>query len=156
MAAQQEHAQDLCTCSPNVEYVELPLVDIEHQLLSTIIAEPWMLEHVPGLEVDDFTRPQHRVIFEAIRNLEARLEAITVASLDGYMVALDLVRGTVCRLHCGRQYIGALLRTDSTPSAARTPQRVRAWAGLLRRERHEREVLARRREGEIERGSTEP
>jgi replicative DNA helicase len=140
------NAQPLCTCSPGIDYVARPLVDIEHQLVAAIIVLPALLEQVPGLEVDDFTRSQHRVIFEAIRNLEARREAITVDSLDGYMVALDVVRGTVCRLHCGRQYIRALLRTDCTPSAARTSARVRAWAGLLRRERHERETRAHRKE----------
>lgn len=144
----------LCTCSSRTALVDLPLVDVEHQLLASLIVAPKLLDEVPGLEVDDFERYPHKAIFEAMRNLEHRGEAITVDALHEYMVQLDVVRGTVCRLHAGQVYVTALLRTDNTRAVVRDAAHVRAWAGLLRRMRHERERAQRNLDDAYEPRST--
>jgi replicative DNA helicase len=134
-----------CTCSPGesgspADYRRL--VDVAEQLLATIIERPQLLDEVPELEPYDFDANKHRLVFETIRNLEARGEQISVTAIDSYLAALDEVRGTVCRLHGGREFLLALTRINPTPELARDAAHVRAWAALLRRERQERELAA--------------
>jgi hypothetical protein len=118
-------------------------VDVGEQLVATLLEKPELLDEVPGLEPSDFVSYKLQVVFAAIRNLQARGEEVSMHSVDSYFVALDEVRGTVCRLHAGRSYLLALARVNPVPGVARDADHVRAWAGLLRRERWDREMAAR-------------
>jgi hypothetical protein len=117
--------------------------DTREQLLATLLLRPELLVDEPLLEPDDFlpSLPLFTA-FSAMRNLEARGEAITVDAVHDYLSSLDAVRGTAYSAKAGRYFLLPLLRCDATPPEARTPERVRAWAVLLRRMRLEREVAA--------------
>lgn len=58
------------------------LRDLEASILGGILLRPTHLGELPALEVDDFLDMRHRVVFSAIRNLEARNEAIDAVTLE--------------------------------------------------------------------------
>lgn len=128
-----------CTCSPLTPLVKLPLVSVGEQLIATLLDQPNLLDEVPGLEPSDFESNRLAVVFSAMRNLQARGEAVSAESVDAYLAALDYVRGTVCQLHAGRLYMKALALVNPIPGVVRNAGRVRAWAAILRRARWERE-----------------
>jgi hypothetical protein len=126
----------------------LAVEDVGHRLIAAILARPALLDAVPELEIDDFVGSyRHQAVWAAIRNLQARGRSITIDEIDANQRAIDVVRGTCYRLHCGADYLRALAATDSTPDRARDAAHVRAWAALLRRVRSEVECAVRAAEG---------
>jgi hypothetical protein len=111
-------------------------VEIGERIIAAVLTHPELLDAVPDLEIDDFAADfagkRHRAVWEAIRNLR---EPIGIDAIHEHLAAKDRVRDSVFRLHAGRDYLEALVKADSTPDAARTADRVRAWALLLRRMR---------------------
>lgn len=57
-------------------------VDAEASILGGIFVNPSILAALSMLEIDDFYHHPHRVVFEAIRNLEADRRAIDVVTVD--------------------------------------------------------------------------
>jgi hypothetical protein len=135
-------ATELCLCT-----IKRPalgsLIDVAEQLLATLVEKPELLEEVPGLEPYDFTCARQFTVVSAMRNLQHRGEPVSPKSIDSYLCAVDEVKGSVCRMHSGATYLAALLRVNPVPPAARDAAHVRAWAAVLRRERHDRENARR-------------
>jgi hypothetical protein len=56
--------------------------ELEGAIIGGIILENRALASIPDLEVQDFYDPRHRIVFAAIRNLEAKLRPIDVITLE--------------------------------------------------------------------------
>jgi replicative DNA helicase len=57
-------------------------IDAEASILGGIVLRNELLAELDTLEIDDFYHHQHKVVFEAMRNLEARSQPIDVVTLD--------------------------------------------------------------------------
>ena len=57
-------------------------LDAEASILGGILLRNQVLAEVPELEVDDFYDHKHKVVFQAIRNLEATARPIDVVTLE--------------------------------------------------------------------------
>src|ERR1041385_4378489 len=57
-------------------------VDVEASILGGIIVRNEVLLQLETLEIDDFYDLKHKVVFEAIRNLEATSRPIDVVTLE--------------------------------------------------------------------------
>jgi replicative DNA helicase len=57
-------------------------LDAEASVLGGIILRNELLAQLPTLEIDDFYLPQHRVVFEAMRNLQAAERPIDTVTLE--------------------------------------------------------------------------
>ena len=63
------------------------LKSLEASVLGALLIDDKMLAELPNLEPDDFLDPRHRVVFAAMRNLEAKS-----APLDVVMVEAEIAR----------------------------------------------------------------
>lgn len=98
----------------------------EAKALGALILRNDLLSAVPGLEVDDFSDLRHKVVFQAVRNLESRGEEIGVVSLESeieHQGKLDAVGGIA--------FLG-LLVAESAAAATLTADHVQQWAVRLR------------------------
>src|SRR4051812_49346607 len=57
-------------------------LDAEASILGGVILRNEVLLHLESLETDDFYDHKHKVVFEAIRNLEATAKPIDVVTLE--------------------------------------------------------------------------
>lgn len=72
---------DISTARPNRSALPHDL-DAEASVLGGIILRNELIEKLPTLEIDDFYLPQHRIVFEAIRNLRAADRPIDIVTLE--------------------------------------------------------------------------
>lgn len=105
-------------------------VDVEGSILGGIIVRNEVLSLLATLEIDDFYDLKHKVVFEAIRNLEAAKTPIDVITLEAEIEKagkLDAVGGVA--------FLGELaLRVP-------TPDNVEAYAKIVTQHRISRDVI---------------
>ena len=123
--------------------------DAEQAVIGAILIDNRTLASVPNLEVDDFATGDHKILFTAIRNLEAQGLPIDLVTLGGEIDRWAKVRGLNS------------MRLDATIGACAlrcpAPENVPHYAEILRRHRTTREtkralasLLGQAERGELE------
>jgi replicative DNA helicase len=104
------------------------LRDLEASILGGIILRPDSLGELPRLEVDDFLDLRHRVVFTAMRNLEADGRPIDVVTVEA-----EIAKGEKSEAVGGYAFLGELaLRVPTTDNVLEYARQVRE-ASLSRR-----------------------
>lgn len=93
--------------------------EVERDVLGAILldgGERGVFEHVAEiLNVDDFFKPSHQAIFQAMKSLACDNEIIDILSLTDRLGKLDLLK----KISSGPLYVSAL--TDDVPTASKPP-----------------------------------
>jgi replicative DNA helicase len=86
----------------------------EKALLGLILVRPVVLDQVSDLRVDDFFMPEHRVVFEAILELDRREKKVEIIALS------DLLEtsGEASRLPNGSLFLLELMKSADTGEAS--------------------------------------
>lgn len=92
-------------------------MSMEKSILGGVLVRPAMLEHLHDLEVDDFYDSRHRIVWGAIRNLDAKGRAVDVVTVQAEIEKqgrLDAVGGMMG--HAGAiAFLGELTLSVPTP-----------------------------------------
>lgn len=107
-------------------------VELEASILGGVFLRPDVLATLPDLEVDDFWDHKHKVVFQAMRNLEARSTAIDPVTVEFELQRLDKLDATG-----GMAFLGELVLKCPTAD------NVRAYAAIVMRlHQHRRMAVA--------------
>jgi replicative DNA helicase len=105
-------------------------LDAEASVLGGIVLRNEHLAELDTLEIDDFYHHQHKVVFEAMRNLEARSQPIDVVTLDA-----EIQRRGKSAAVGGIAFLGELaLRVP-------TADNVIAYAAIVQAKRRARDLI---------------
>lgn len=107
------------------------LLSLEASVLGAVLIHPDALGEFPRLEVDDFSDLRHRLVFTAMRNLEAAGRPIDVVTVEAEIA----VRGAGA--HVDYSFLGTLALNVPTVSNAHEYVRQIREAALTRKVRRE-------------------
>lgn len=93
----------------------LPQPIIEARVLAAILTSTHWLDLAADLETRDFWHWRHRHAYEAIRNVQASGEPISVCSVADEFEAMDMDRGTDIAAKVGAAYLGLLIASTNEP-----------------------------------------
>lgn len=107
-------------------------LELEASILGGVFLQPPVMATLPDLEPDDFWDHKHKLVFQAMRNLEARSTAIDLATVEFELNRLDKLEAVG-----GPGFLGEL--TLKCPTA----DNVRTYAAIVMRlHQHRRMAVA--------------
>lgn len=95
--------------------LDLPQPAVEARVLAAILTNPHWLDLAADLETQDFWHWRHRHVYEAIRNVQALGEPVSVCAVADEFEAVDIERGTDISTQIGAAYLGLLIVGTDEP-----------------------------------------
>lgn len=95
--------------------LDLPQPAVEARVLAAILTSAHWLDLAADLETRDFWHWRHRHVFDAIRNVQASGEPVSVCSVADEFEAVDLERDTNISETVGPAYLGLLIVCTDRP-----------------------------------------